>query len=93
MRKVFCAKFGQELEGLDSPPFPGKLGQIIFNQVSKRAWEEWKDLEIKIVNEYRLNLAYKEDYEALKEQMIVFLGLKEGEVLKTGDPDKGKSSQ
>ena len=41
MRKVFCKKYQEELEGLLTPPYPGPKGQDIFDNVSKKAWEEW----------------------------------------------------
>lgn len=90
MRKVFCSKYKQELDGLDVPPFPGDVGKRIYENVSKQAWQEWQDLQIKIINEYRLNLSLKEDYEALRDQMLIFLGLKEGMTAEVGDPEKGK---
>jgi len=90
-RKVFCAKYKIEAEGLEAPPLPGELGKKIFDSVSKKAWEEWEDLQIKIINEYRLNLSDKDDYNALKEQMLIFLGLKEGANLDVEDPERGRS--
>ncbi|MAW32884.1 MAG: oxidative damage protection protein, partial [Proteobacteria bacterium] len=41
MRMVVCIKLKQNLEGLESQPFPGELGKRIFNEVSKVAWKEW----------------------------------------------------
>ena len=29
-RMVFCKKYGEELEGLDAPPYPGPKGQVFF---------------------------------------------------------------
>lgn len=92
MRKVFCKKFQKELEGLDSPPFPGPLGDLIYNSISKEAWKEWEELQIKIINEYRLNLSNREDYSALKNQMMIFLNLLDGENVAVGDPSKGNTS-
>ena len=37
-RTVKCVKFGKELPGLDSPPWPGELGQRVFESVSVQAW-------------------------------------------------------
>ena len=34
-RTVFCTKFQKDLPGLDAPPWPGELGQRIFEQVSR----------------------------------------------------------
>jgi Fe-S cluster biosynthesis and repair protein YggX len=34
------------------------MGKIIFEKVSAQAWNEWsKDVQIKVLNEYRLNMA------------------------------------
>jgi Fe-S cluster biosynthesis and repair protein YggX len=38
---VRCARLGRELPGLDKPPFPGALGQRIYENVSKQAMAEW----------------------------------------------------
>ena len=56
-RLVKCIKLGQELEGLDKPPLPGDLGQRIYDNVSKQAWEVWRRQMVMLINEYRLNLA------------------------------------
>ena len=40
-RKVFCTKFQRELPGLDAPPWPGELGQRIFEHISAQAWKLW----------------------------------------------------
>ncbi len=56
-RMVNCVKLQREAEGLDRPMYPGPLGQRIFENVSKEAWQEWLNLQTMIVNENRLNLA------------------------------------
>ena len=56
-RTVQCVKLGREAEGLDMPPYPGPLGQRIFENVSKQAWAEWLKQQTMLVNENRLNLA------------------------------------
>jgi len=40
-RTVRCARLGRELPGLEKPPFPGALGQRIFESISKQAMAEW----------------------------------------------------
>ncbi len=37
-RMVKCAVLGREAEGLDRVPWPGDLGQRIYENVSKEAW-------------------------------------------------------
>ncbi len=75
-RTVVCSKYEEEMEGLEKPPFAGALGQAIYEKVSKKAWELWKEeVELKILNEYRLNMGDKKDYEILLEQMKAFFNL------------------
>ena len=56
-RMVHCIKLGREAEGLDRLPYPGALGQRIFENVSKEAWQDWLKYQTMQVNENRLNLA------------------------------------
>ena len=56
-RMVQCVKLGREAEGLDRMPYPGALGQRIFDNVSKEAWQGWIKFQTMLVNENRLNLA------------------------------------
>ncbi len=55
-KTIFCEKLQQETEGLKSPPFPGQLGERIFNHISKNAWKMWLDHQTMLINEYRLSL-------------------------------------
>jgi Fe-S cluster biosynthesis and repair protein YggX len=68
-RTVKCIKLGREAEGLDFPPFPGAIGQRIFDGVSKEAWKQWLELQKMLVNENRLNLADKKARDYLVQQM------------------------
>jgi Fe-S cluster biosynthesis and repair protein YggX len=54
-RKIHCIKLGVEAEGLDRPPYPGPLGQRIFEQVSKQAWRQWLAHQTMLINENRLS--------------------------------------
>ena len=54
-RKVNCIKLGEELEGLDRAPYPGELGQKIYDSVSKQAWREWLAHQTMLINENRLS--------------------------------------
>ncbi len=56
-RIVHCIKLGRVAEGLDRLPYPGALGQRIFENVSKEAWQDWIKFQTMQVNENRLNLA------------------------------------
>lgn len=56
-RMVQCVKLGREAEGLDRPTYPGPLGQRIFDNVSKEAWQSWIRFQTILVNENHLNLS------------------------------------
>jgi Fe-S cluster biosynthesis and repair protein YggX len=91
-RLVQCKKFGKELPGLLKPPFSGPVGQQIFNHISQQAWDMWRnDMQIKVLNEYRLNMANPKDYQILVEQMLQFLNLQEGGVLEVENADRGRA--
>jgi Fe-S cluster biosynthesis and repair protein YggX len=68
-RMVHCVKLGHEAEGLERAPYPGELGQRIFEQVSKDAWAAWLKHQTMLVNENRLNLAEAHARKYLAQQM------------------------
>jgi Fe-S cluster biosynthesis and repair protein YggX len=53
-RTVHCVLLQRDAPGLDRLPYPGPLGQRIFENVSKEAWERWRAHQIMLINEYRL---------------------------------------
>ena len=71
-RTVRCVKLQEDLPGLDKPPFPGELGDRIFNNVSKTGWELWSSQATIIINHYGLNMADPRSHEFLMEQMEEF---------------------
>jgi len=71
-RLVQCAKIGRELPGLDKPPFKGALGQRIYDQVSKQAWELWEKQSVIVMNHYGISLADPEGRKFLLQQMEDF---------------------
>lgn len=93
-RKVHCIKLDRELPALERPPFPGEVGQRIYEKVSEQAWRMWKDdMQIKVLNEYRLNMGDPKDYQTLVDQMLLFLNLKEGESAEVENADRGRSER
>ena len=69
---VFCIKLQQEAEALNAPPFPGPLGEKIFQSVSKPAWKMWLDHQTMLINEYRLSLVDPKAREFLRQEMEKF---------------------
>jgi len=72
-RTVHCRKFREDLPGLDAPPYPGPKGQDIFDNVSRRAWEEWQAHQTRLINEKHLSLADPGARRFLQEEMGKFL--------------------
>lgn len=72
-RKVQCVKMGEELEGLDFLPFPGELGQKVYDNVSKEAWKQWLSQQTILINEYRLSSLDAKARTFLLEEMQKFL--------------------
>ncbi|MGA8878513.1 MAG: oxidative damage protection protein [Candidatus Korobacteraceae bacterium] len=69
---VKCVKLGREAEGLDAPPFDGELGQKIYDNVSKLAWEQWQEHMKMLLNEYRLQPWKKDHQEFIVQQMEAY---------------------
>ncbi len=53
-RMVQCVVLKREAPGLERAPYPGELGQRIFEGVSKEAWAQWLKHQTMLINEYRL---------------------------------------
>ena len=71
-RTVNCVKLKKEAEGLDRAPYPGELGQKIFDNVSKEAWQQWLRHQTMLINEYRLSPVDPKARTFLEEQMEKF---------------------
>lgn len=72
-RMVHCVKLKKEAEGLEFPPYPGELGVKIWQSISQEAWTNWVQIQTRIVNENRLNLADSRSRKYLAEQMKQYL--------------------
>ena len=71
-RTVKCVKFEKEMPGLDKPPWPGELGQRIYESVSVEAWKLWEEQMKMILNEYRLMPWQKQAQEMVAGEMEKF---------------------
>jgi len=71
-RQVKCIKLGKQAEGLEAPPYPGELGQRIFENVSKEAWQLWLRQQTMLINEHRLSLADPKTRKFLEQEMEKF---------------------
>lgn len=72
-RKVFCVKLQKELPGLKRRPYPGPLGERIYNEISAEAWNVWVEHCKMIINEYRIHSADQNAMKMLMDQCESFL--------------------
>ncbi|MEM7196392.1 MAG: oxidative damage protection protein [Pseudomonadota bacterium] len=77
-RIVQCALLGIEAEGLEKPPYPGELGQRIFDNISAQGWQQWLERSVMIINEYQLNSADPANQLVIEQHMLGYL-FREGE--------------
>jgi Fe-S cluster biosynthesis and repair protein YggX len=71
-RTVQCILLGEEKPGLERVPYPGELGQRIFEQVSTEAWQQWLAHQTMLINEYRLTPIEPKDRTYLEQEMEKF---------------------
>ena len=71
-RTVNCVILKEEAEGLDFAPYPGELGQRIYENVSKQAWQRWLAHQTMLINEYRLTPIEPEARQFLATEMEKF---------------------
>lgn len=72
-KTLFCEKLKIEAEALNTPPYPGELGQRILTSISKPAWQQWLNHQTMLINEYRLNMLDKKARDFLAQEMEKFL--------------------
>lgn len=55
IRTVQCVVLKSEAPGLERLPYPGPLGQRIYESVSREGWARWVKHQVMLLNEYRLS--------------------------------------
>ena len=71
-KTVNCVILKQAAEALESQPYPGELGQRIFENVSKEGWSRWLERLVTIVNENGLNTSDAKALEMIEKHMLGF---------------------
>jgi Fe-S cluster biosynthesis and repair protein YggX len=72
-RMVNCVVLKREAEGLDAPPYPGAVGERIYENVSREGWEEWLQRLQMIINENQLSTGDPESLGLIEQHMVGFL--------------------
>ena len=73
-----CAKCSSNEGQMETKPLSGSLGEQVLAKICQNCWSEWDEMQLKIINEYRLNLAVPQHFDMLVDEMQNFLMLKEG---------------
>lgn len=76
---VNCVVLKREAPGLTRVPYPGELGERIFNSVSEEGWKKWIENQTMIINENGLSTMDPASLQMLEQHMMGFL-FKEGEL-------------
>ena len=71
-RTVNCVILKAEAEGMDYAPYPGELGQRIYDNVSKEGWQRWLAHQTMLINENRLTPIEPEARQFLATEMEKF---------------------
>ena len=72
-RRIHCLKLGKEAEGFEHAPYPGALGERIYQSISKEAWQLWLNHQTMLINEYRLSMLDPKARQFLTVEMEKFL--------------------
>ncbi|MGY6629878.1 MAG: oxidative damage protection protein [Wenzhouxiangella sp.] len=72
-RTVQCQYLKREAEGLERVPLPGEIGQRIYDNISKPAWQQWLAHQTMLINEKRLSPIDPSHRAYLFEQAEAFL--------------------
>lgn len=74
--EVVCSRCGQRRAPATDIIYAGTpLGEQISKKVCQECWLQWDELQLKLINEYKLNPVLKEHRQFLVTQMKQFLGL------------------
>lgn len=82
-RIVHCRKLDKDLPGLTRAPYRNELGQKIYEDVSKEAWDGWLKESVKYINTYRVDLSTTEGQRFMLKQCAIYFGYEEGELVAT----------
>jgi Fe-S cluster biosynthesis and repair protein YggX len=79
---------GQARAGFERPPFPGKIGARVVEQICQDCWAQWNRQQMMLINHYGLNLMDPQARKFLTTNMEAFLfGAGQGEQVVAGGAD------
>ena len=69
-----CGKDG-EAPPIHRVPFTGQAKEDVLSGICAACWKEWEGMEVKVINEYRLNFMEPEHRAMLQRSCLEYLGL------------------
>ena len=72
-REVHCKLLGKPLPGLERTPWPGEIGERVYETISQQAWKMWQERQVMLINEYQLNTLDENAIKLLEDHMVGFL--------------------
>ena len=72
-RTIHCSFLDRDAEALERAPWPGELGQRIYENISLEAWNLWQERQVMLINEYQLNTMDEKAVVLLENHMKGFL--------------------
>jgi Fe-S cluster biosynthesis and repair protein YggX len=75
---VDCGRCGRQAAGATGVFYGGALGDEIRAKVCADCWAEWREAEVMVINELRLNFMDPKSQDLLAEQLRQFLMLDPG---------------
>lgn len=80
MADVSCVRCEQDKPGISSRiTFSGSVAERIRSSICQDCWNEWMEMQIKVINEYRLHMGEPSHREALRDFAIRFFRLDGGD--------------
>jgi len=74
---ITCARCGRSAEPAPARrvPFAAAVKERVLSSICADCWKEWEGMEVKVINEYRLNFMEPEHRAMLQRACLDFLGL------------------
>jgi Fe-S cluster biosynthesis and repair protein YggX len=73
--QVHCRRCDRVAPALDRPPYPGALGREIVAAACRDCWNLWRENEVRVINELRLNFLDPAAQDTLEQRLREFLRL------------------
>ena len=79
MATITCTRCGQSGETVPPHrvPFPAGAKEKVLSSICAACWKEWEGMEVKVINEYRLNFMDPQHREMLQKACSDFLQIPE----------------